>query len=209
MNMLMLFCGLDFLVALSISGFSKIVGLEIRLCSAKKKKCKLKKWNQIWGLFSILSLPFEILQIHYVHHQGYHLSPKSHTSFVFSVLYSPKPKNWSSFYTALCSCLLTSSQLKKYFNFLNTSELQNVFSISTKRYSSFLKWDLGSLSPKVTLVSYKSPPTLVIPTYPSVSDPLTPFPVHWSYTLTHTQWHTMYIYCSIPRMFQVFSHLCA
>ena len=71
---------------LSISGFSKIVEMETRLCSATGK-CKLKKWSQLWRLFSI-NLPFEILHIHCVHHWSHHFSLKSHTSCVLCVIFT-------------------------------------------------------------------------------------------------------------------------
>ena len=84
---------------LIISGFSKIVGMENRLCSAKEK-CKLKKWSQLWRIFSI-SLPFEIFHIHCVNHWRHHLSLKIHTSCFLCVIFiqAKKKKKKSSFYT--------------------------------------------------------------------------------------------------------------
>lgn len=68
----------------------KMVGMEIRLCSAKGK-CKLKKWSQLWRLFSI-NLPFEFCN---------HCISSLKSSFSLKVtllcslqLYSPKSKKW-------------------------------------------------------------------------------------------------------------------
>lgn len=108
-----------FLGCSSISGFSKIVGLEIRVCSAKKKK-RRKDANSRNGVYirrlsSIFTLSFRILQIFYIHHHTDHPSSKSHPSSFFPVLFSSQLENWNLFYTQLC--LLISGQLKNIFYF--------------------------------------------------------------------------------------------
>lgn len=127
MSMFIVICGFDILVMLSISGFLKNFGLDIRLCFTKEK-CKLRKWSEYYGLSSILSLPCEISQVFFkCPFPSSPPFPQNPYLFCFPVSYSPKPEKQSSFYTLFFSCFFTSCQLKNYFNFLNVSDFQHLF----------------------------------------------------------------------------------
>ena len=182
---------------LIISGFSKIVGMENRLCSAKEK-CKLKKWSQLWRIFSI-SLPFEIFHIHCVNHWRHHLSLKIHTSCFLCVIFIQAKKKKKKEFILHCSLSVFSyldNQKNIYPNFLNISEFQCMFSISIKNIPVF--WG------KSWVANFSQPG------YPSISDLLhfisNPLVTH-THTHTHTQWYKTHLHKMIHYVHMLFNFL--